>query len=89
MLPRYIFSFRINQRFVIATKTKIDVSKVKIPESINDEYFARVKADSKKKEGDIFESKKVEYAPSEQRKKDQVEVDKQVSGKFSVLLPSS
>jgi len=69
---------RINQRFVIATKTKIDVSKVKIPESINDEYFARVKADSKKKEGDIFESKKVEYAPSEQRKKDQVEVDKQI-----------
>merc|ERR1712107_570092 len=69
---------RINQRFVIATKTKLDVSGVKVPESINDEYFARVKAEGKKKEGDIFETKKEEYKPSEQRKKDQAEVDKQV-----------
>merc|ERR1711962_1373375 len=59
---------RINQRFVIATKTKLDVSGGKVPESINDEYFARVKAEGKKKE----------YKPSEQRKKDQAEVDKQV-----------
>merc|ERR1719336_726767 len=49
---------RINQRFVIATKTKLDVSGVKVPESINDEYFARVKAEGKKKEGDIFDIKK-------------------------------
>merc|ERR1719339_227565 len=70
---------RINQRFVIATKTKVDISKVKLPESVNDAYFARVKAEKKtKKEGDIFEAKKEEYAPSEQRKKDQVEVDKQI-----------
>merc|ERR1711872_950960 len=58
---------RINQRFVIATKTKLDVSGVKVPESSNDEYFARVKAEGKKKEGDIFETKKEEYKPSEQR----------------------
>ena len=46
---------------------------------MNDAYFARVKAEKKsKKEGDIFENKKEEYKPSEQRKKDQVEVDKQV-----------
>ena len=52
---------------------------IEVPESINDAYFARVKAENKaKKEGDIFEKKKVEYAPSEQRKKDQAEVDKQV-----------
>jgi len=70
---------RINQRFVIATKTKVDISKVKLPETVNDAYFARVKAEKKsKKEGDIFEAKKEVYAPSEQRKKDQVEVDKQV-----------
>jgi large subunit ribosomal protein L6e len=51
-----------------------------VPETINDKYFARVKAETKgKKEGDIFEAKKEEYKPSEQRKKDQAEVDKQVS----------
>jgi hypothetical protein len=50
-----------------------------VPEHINDKYFARVKAEAKaKKEGDIFEAKKEEYKPSEERKKDQVEVDKQV-----------
>ena len=39
-----------------------------------------MKADTKsKKEGDIFEAKKEAYKPSEQRKKDQSEVDKQVS----------
>merc|ERR1711973_605584 len=61
---------RINQRLIIATKTKIDVSGVKVPDTINDQYFARVKAEKK--------SSKEEYKPSEQRKKDQAEVDKQV-----------
>jgi large subunit ribosomal protein L6e len=70
---------RINQKFIIATKTVVDVSSVKVPESVNDAYFARAKVDNKaKKEGDIFEKKKEEYKPSEQKKKDQAEVDKQV-----------
>merc|ERR1739844_629808 len=61
---------RVNQRFLLATSTKVDVSGVKVPESINDKYFARIKAEkSAKKEG---------YKPSEQRKKDQAEIDKQV-----------
>merc|ERR1712203_1255354 len=42
---------------------------------INDAYFKRAAA-AGKKEGDIFESKKVEYKPSEQRKTDQTAVDK-------------
>merc|ERR1712049_92607 len=54
---------RINQRFIIATKTKIDISSVKVPENIDDAYFARVKAEKSKKGGDIFDAKKEEYKP--------------------------
>merc|ERR1711948_235663 len=57
---------------------KLDVSKVSVPENINDKYFARVKAEKSKKEGDIFEAKKEAYKPSEQRKADQAAVDAQV-----------
>merc|ERR1712079_718432 len=70
---------RVNQRFLLATATKIDVSGVKIPDTINDKYFARVKAEkSAKKDGDIFDSKKEGYKPSEQRKTDQTAIDTQV-----------
>merc|ERR1711915_632941 len=70
---------RVNQRFLLATSTKIDVSGVKVPDTINDKYFARIKAEKNaKKEGDIFDGKKEGYKPSEQRKKDQVAIDTQV-----------
>merc|ERR1712112_438175 len=70
---------RVNQRFLLATSTKIDVSGVKVPDTINDKYFARIKAEkTTKKEGDIFDGKKEGYKPSEQRKKDQVAIDTQV-----------
>merc|ERR1712228_377943 len=61
---------RVNQRFLLATSTKIDVSGVKVPDNVNDKYFARVKAE--------IDAKKEEYKPSEQRKKDQVAIDTQV-----------
>ena len=32
---------RVNQRFLLATSTKIDVSGVKVPDNVNDKYFAR------------------------------------------------
>lgn len=68
---------RISQRYVIATKTKVDISGVKVPEHINDAYFRRAKkTQTKRTEGDIFAKKEEKYVPSEQRKKDQVEVDK-------------
>merc|ERR1711997_1013055 len=60
---------RVNQRYLVATSTKLDVSKVSVPENINDKYFARVKAEKSKKEA---------YKPSEQRKADQAAVDAQV-----------
>merc|ERR1712203_1151765 len=45
---------RVNQRYLVATSTKLDISKVSVPENINDKYFARVKAEKSKKEGDIL-----------------------------------
>lgn len=68
---------RINQRYVIATKTKIDVSSVKIADSINDNYFRRIRAKAPK-DASIFDKKTEEYKPSETRVKDQVEVDNQL-----------
>ena len=69
---------RVNQKYLLATKTAIDVSGVNVPEHVHDEYFRRAAKKSNNKEGDIFESKKEEYKPSEQRKTDQQTVDKQV-----------
>ena len=68
----------MNQNYMLGTSTSIDVSGVKVPENINDEYFRRAPKKSNNKEGDIFESKKEEYKPSEERKTDQQTVDKQV-----------
>ena len=54
---------RIAQSFVIATKTKVDVSGVKIPAHVNDHYFARRKTKKPKYQtGDnIFANTKEEY----------------------------
>jgi len=74
---------RINQRFVIATKTKLELSNVKIPDTINDEYFKRPKRQRKPKkdaDADIFAKKKDAYEPSAQRKSDQKSIDSQIMG---------
>merc|ERR1712001_652733 len=55
---------RVNQIYLLATSTKVDVSGVKIPANLNDEYFRRAPKKANNKEGDIFESKKEEYKPS-------------------------
>jgi len=44
---------RVNQAYVIATSTKIDISDIKLP-AIEDAYFAREKASSKKDEEQFF-----------------------------------
>merc|ERR1712122_251183 len=49
---------RINQNYLLATKTQVDITSVKLPETINDDYFKRAKAPKGKKAegGDIFTS---------------------------------
>ncbi|XP_064612617.1 large ribosomal subunit protein eL6-like [Liolophura sinensis] len=70
---------RINQIYVIATKTKLDISKMNLPERVNDQYFKRTKLQKHKKpEGEFFETKKERYTVTDERKEDQLEVDRQV-----------
>lgn len=69
---------RISQRYVIATSTSIDISKVKVPAHVNDTYFKREKKEKNRGEGDVFAVKKERFVPSEQRKADQAAVDKAV-----------
>ena len=55
---------RVNQRFVVATSTSIDLTGVKVAEKLDDAYFRRARKEKKgaaKKEGDIFEAKKESY----------------------------
>ncbi|XP_049277487.1 60S ribosomal protein L6 [Anopheles funestus] len=70
---------RIEQNYVIATKTSVNLEKLKLPEHINDRYFRRVHPKKNtRKERDIFERKQFKYVASEQRKADQKVVDAQV-----------
>ena len=49
---------RVDQTYVIATKTHVDVSNVKVPEHVDDAYFRRqAKARKSKSEGEMFEEK--------------------------------
>jgi len=73
---------RICPKFVIATKTRLDISKVNLANHLNDEYFKR-KGHRRRRPGsaadqDIFASKKEGYAVSDQRKEDQKSIDGQL-----------
>ncbi|XP_076181156.1 ribosomal protein L6 isoform X2 [Ptiloglossa arizonensis] len=68
---------RVSQNYVIATSTHINLSGLKLPAQVNDDYFKRKREKrAKKEEGDIFTKKKDEYKASDQRKADQKVVDK-------------
>lgn len=70
---------RISQRYVIATQTQINLEKVKVPDHVNDAYFRREqKKKSNRGEGDLFATKKEKYVPTEQKKADQLAIDKAV-----------
>ncbi|VVC24427.1 60S ribosomal protein L6E,Ribosomal protein L2 domain 2,Translation protein SH3-like domain [Cinara cedri] len=73
---------RVHQGHVIATKTKLDISSVQIPEEVDDKYFKRILLKKKPKKGDsskiLFVQKNKTYRPTEKRKSDQKLVDKQI-----------
>lgn len=66
---------RVNQAYVIATSTKVALP-AKLPVDCDDAYFAKEAAPAKEGEDKFFAAKKTETTVSEQRKSDQVKMDK-------------
>jgi len=72
---------RVNQAYVIATSTKIDITNVKIDEKINDAYFAKaaVKGSRSAEEEFFSEGKPKEKDPlPESKLSDQKEIDRAI-----------
>lgn len=66
---------RVNQAYVIATSTTVDVAAANVAK-FGDEYFGKPKAPKKKKsDGDFFEAEEEKSELSAERKADQVAVD--------------
>ena len=66
---------RVNQAYVIATSTKVDVSGVKVPEKVNDAYFAKPKTATKKSEEAFFAKDAKKKEVSADKLADQKAVD--------------
>jgi large subunit ribosomal protein L6e len=71
---------RVPQSYVIATSTRIDISKLDMPESVTETMFARTK---KEKKTEMFEDNDSTYAPTEERKAAQQAVDDQILPEIS------
>jgi len=66
---------RVNQAYVIATSTKVDVSGVDVA-NINDDLFKKAKEEKKsKKDGDFFEEPEKKKVINPARKEEQKRVD--------------
>lgn len=67
---------RVNQAYVIATSTKVDVSGVSVPENVNDAFFKRpAAAAAADAEGEFFNAGEATATISEDRKALQKAVD--------------
>ncbi|GMI49605.1 hypothetical protein ScalyP_jg7351 [Parmales sp. scaly parma] len=70
---------RVNQAYVIATSTKVDLKSVKVPGHIDDNYFAKSSEQNtvatSGKEEEFFQTNGTPAIVSDQRKKDQATVD--------------
>ncbi|ETS60791.1 hypothetical protein PaG_04703 [Moesziomyces aphidis] len=69
---------RVNQAYVIATSTKIDISDVKVDDKINDAYFKKDKAAKTKPEAAFFADPANKQAHPESKVADQKSLDKAV-----------
>jgi len=65
---------RVNQIYVIATSTKLDLSSVQV-DKLDDKFFKRVRPTKKNAEKDIFDSKKEKSPLSDERREAQRTVD--------------
>ncbi|ORY35524.1 structural constituent of ribosome [Naematelia encephala] len=66
---------RVSQAYVIATSTKVELSTVGVPETVNDVYFAKSKASKTTKEGEFFGEGKEKAEFPEEKKSLQKTVD--------------
>ncbi|KAJ7783950.1 60S ribosomal protein L6 [Mycena maculata] len=72
---------RVNQAYVIATTTKVELDGVKIDDKINDTYFAKAATkDPRSAEAELFEGgePKAKEALPESKSADQKEIDKAI-----------
>merc|ERR1719213_1086628 len=78
---------RAPQSYVIATQTSVDVSDVKVPAEVNDEFFKKPRQ-AKKKDDELFFEKEKESTIDDARKAIQAKVDDSLVaaiGKTSLL----
>merc|ERR1712230_273459 len=78
---------RVPQSYVIATQTKVDVSGVSVPATVNDDFFKKEQT-KKKKTDEVFFEKEKESTIDESRKAIQKDVDAKIVaaiGKVALL----
>merc|ERR1711918_144866 len=78
---------RVPRSYVIATQTKVDISGVKVPAEVNDDFFKKEQT-KKKKTDEVFDQKEKESTIDESRKAIQKDVDAKIVaaiGKVALL----